>query len=61
MAKSVVIPFRATPETREKIRELARVRGVSTSMFIRLVFERDLDTIKVFVEAAGWRRNHDHR
>ena len=55
MAKSVVIPFRALPETREKIRELARVRGVSTSMFIRLLFERDLDTTKVFIDAARWR------
>ena len=55
MAKSVVIPFRATPETREEIRELARVRGVSTSAFIRLIFERDLDTTKVFIDATRWR------
>ena len=61
MAKYVVIPFRATPGTREEIIALARVRGVSVSAFIRKIFELDLDTIKVFVDAAEAHSNHGNR
>lgn len=59
MVRSAVIGFKVTPEMRDEIKALARDRGVKPGTFIRMIFELDLDAIKLFVDAAEARKAHD--